>query len=154
MEGIDVTPETVARLGRALTEISNIARSALGNESCPEWTCPECGNAFSYADGTRTDTRNGHHRCPLPDAIMRLRSVVHCGEQLDDERKLRKRLECRLDAALADKTEIKRSTTKTVAGRCVVIATQMVPIPGGERNRTWEEITHAIMRELLGWKGM
>ena len=51
-------------------------------------------------------------------------------------------------------TLVENLMTKTVAEQCVVIATQMVSIPGGQRNLTWEEITHAIMRELLGWTGM
>jgi hypothetical protein len=41
---------------------------------------------------------------------------------------------------------------KMVAGRCVEIATGLVP--GTERNRTWEEISHGIGREMLGWAGM
>jgi hypothetical protein len=51
-------------------------------------------------------------------------------------------------------TMVEDAVGKAVAGRCVEIATATVPIPDGQRNRTWEEISHAIMRELLGWAGM
>ena len=73
MEGIDVTAETVARFYRALEEISNLARAALGKDAGPEWTCPECGNIFSRVDGTRTCTRSKRHYCPLPDDIRKQR---------------------------------------------------------------------------------
>ena len=40
----------------------------------PEWTCPECGNRFSYLDGTRTLTHSQSCKCsgmPLPITLMR-----------------------------------------------------------------------------------
>jgi hypothetical protein len=73
MEAIDVSVETVSRLWRALEEISNLARTALGKDAGPEWTCHECGNIFSRVDGTRTCTRSKRHYCPLPDDIRRQR---------------------------------------------------------------------------------
>ena len=58
-----------------------------------------------------------------------------------------------LDVDLAF-TAVENVMTKKIAGQCIVIATQMVPIPGGQRNLFWDEITHGIMREVLGWTGM
>jgi hypothetical protein len=141
-EAIEVSAETVSSLLRLLEEITRLSSQparGLFSTPNPQWTCPECRNEFSWADGTRTRTRNEHHHCPLPDSIVRLRN---------------EKLERQLDAALSEKTEIKRATTKAVAEQCIVIATRLVSTPDGQRNLTWEEITHAIMRELLGWTGM
>lgn len=75
MEAVEVSAETVARLWRALEEISNLSRAALGKDSGPEWTCSECGNVFSRVDGTRICTRSKRHYCPLPDDIRKQRDL-------------------------------------------------------------------------------
>ena len=81
MEGIDVSPESVARLHSALVKVAIIVQSALQQRSEPEeWCCPECGNMFSRTDGTRTLTRHERHYCPLPDAIRKLRNRRDIGE--------------------------------------------------------------------------
>jgi hypothetical protein len=79
MEAIDVSAETVSRFYRAMEEIANIARAAMGNDVNPEWACPECGNIFSRVDGRRTLTQHIHHYCLIPDDIRRLRHLRDLG---------------------------------------------------------------------------
>lgn len=105
------------------------------------YECLDCHQFF----WKRLRKRDGMRIDPVTDEQVKTNlknMIVNCGATPND-----------LDVDLAF-TAVENIMTKKIAGRCVVIATQMVPIPGGERNRTWEEITHAIMRELLGWKGM
>ena len=80
MEAIDVSAETVAILYRAVKDIRDLSEVSLRAaehrpfDVFPEFVCPECGNRFSFVDGTRTLTHSERHYCPLPDSIRRLRN--------------------------------------------------------------------------------
>jgi len=52
-----------------------------------------------------------------------------------------------------NQSELIKEIRKSVAKRCLKIASEMVNTDP-PRHRTWEEICHAIMRELLGWGGL
>jgi hypothetical protein len=53
----------------------------------------------------------------------------------------------------SDNTALRRDTERAVATRCLEICNELVETPAGQRHRTWEEIAHVIMRELLHWGG-
>jgi hypothetical protein len=48
---------------------------------------------------------------------------------------------------------IRRDTEIAVARRCLEICEELVETSEGQRHRTWEEIAHVVMRELLHWGG-
>jgi len=56
-----------------------------------------------------------------------------------------------MELAIAS-TLVEAAVGEAVAGRCIEIAAGLVP--GTERNRTWEEISHGIGREMLCAAGM
>jgi hypothetical protein len=47
-----------------------------------EWTCPDCRNMFTYADGTRTCTRSKTCKCAaMPQSIRKKRIAMGRLEQ-------------------------------------------------------------------------